>query len=577
MIHVQLEQLSHSYGIRDILQDIHLDIRQGDRIGLVGRNGEGKSTLMRLIGGIEAPERGAVTTFCNLAYVPQSMEHHHAELVSDWFAKQNLVPDLQIAKELGLREHIWELPIAQLSGGEQTKLALIAALGRRPDLLLLDEPTNHLDLDALRHLEQWLASAKIALLVISHDRRFLDAVTNKTWALDACKVTVYPGSYSKYAAWTAQEEERVQKEYDDYLKVKARLEEAVAKKRQWAAKGEKGRPATDTFARCLKGADWKSAANMVKSAKAIERRLEALEPQEKPEQRLTANVRFLEIAEAERPVLIRGEGVTFGYGERRLFEKSDFEVERTDRIALVGPNGAGKSTLLKLFAGALLPDAGSIRITPTAQLGYFDQVFATLDGRKTLLQDLLDLPNIDATTARVFLGSFLFKGDDVFRPLSTLSHGERVRYVFVKLILARKNTLILDEPSNHLDIMTRERIEAALADYPGALVCASHDRYFLEKMTNKVWELRGGKLTVHPYGFKEYWARRYEQDRKPSAKAKRKERRQQLQYDLLVLEMRLTRLLGELSMQQEEQKKRDLDQEFLLLSRQARLIREELA
>ncbi|PWK16560.1 ribosomal protection-like ABC-F family protein [Tumebacillus permanentifrigoris] len=572
MMLMQTTKLGHSYGTREVLKNIELEIHTGDRIGLVGRNGEGKSTLLRLLAALEQPETGCVAPYGTIAYVPQSLEEVEELTVAAWLATQQADITRHAAKELGLRDHIWELPIAQLSGGEQTKIALLAALSHQPDLLLLDEPTNHLDLDAVQLLEKKLRSAKVSLVVISHDRRFLDEVTNQTWALKDCAVTCYPGNYSQYAAWVAAEEERLQHNYTEYVKEKDRLADAIERKRQWAAKGEKGRVATDSFARCLKGGDKKTAANMYSKAKALERRMEKLEPAEKPEQKLVAKVRFLDITTTERPVLLRGEGVQFRYGERLILDKLDFEVSKDDRIALVGPNGTGKSTLLKLLTQQLTLEQGNIRVTPSATLGYFDQVFDSLNLNSSLLDDLLYLPNMDNTTARLFLGSFLFRGDDVFRKLSTLSYGERVRYVFVKLILCRSNTLILDEPSNHLDLVTREKLEEALEEYPGAMIIASHDRYFLEKMSNKVWEIRDGKLIVHPYGFKQYW----EQRNKPAVEPNKKQQRQNLRDELLLLETRLSQLSFELGIITDAVQKQELDSEFISLSRQANQIRAQL-
>ncbi|KEO81307.1 ribosomal protection-like ABC-F family protein [Tumebacillus flagellatus] len=572
MMLLQTMNLSQSYGTRDVLKNIELELHAGDRIGLVGRNGEGKSTLMRLLAGTEQPEEGQVYFYGSVAYVPQSLEEFQEQTVSDWLALQNVTITESAAKEMGLRDHIWELPIAQLSGGEQTKVALLAALGTKPDLLLLDEPTNHLDLDAVQLLEKKLRAANVSLLVISHDRRFLDNVTNKTWALKACAVTPYPGTYSQYAQWVASEEERIAHNYQEYVKERDRLEEAIERKRQWAERGEKGRKPTDTFTRCLIAGDKSTAANMFAKAKALEKRLSKLEPEEKPENKLVAKVRFWEIVTSERPVLMRGENVTFRYGERAILRNIGFEVHKNDRIALVGPNGMGKSTLLKLLTGQLEAERGNIRITPTATLGYFDQVFDSLNLERSLLDDLLDLPNMDNTTARLFLGSFLFRGDEVFRKLATLSYGERVRYVLVKLILSRFNTLVLDEPSNHLDIATRENLEEALDDYPGAFLVASHDRYFLEKMTNKVWEIRDGQLIVHPMGFKEYM----EQKNQPVAAPGKKQLKKQLQDELLLLETRLSQLSFQLSTATDAAEKQQLDTEFITLSRQANQLRNQL-
>lgn len=570
MLYLSIEKLGHSYGVRELFHHVDLEVRRGDRIGFVGRNGEGKSTLIRLLAGLEEPESGQVRTFCRMAYVPQAVEAAPGQLVQEWLAAQGVTVQASVLQELGLRATALGLPLASLSGGEQTKVALAAAMSGDPELLLLDEPTNHLDVEALRKLEAWFKRKGLTLVVISHDRRFLDEVTNTTWAIDRGQVTTYPGNYSAYANWVAQEQARVAHEYETYLKEKDRLEEAVRQKQLWAQKGEKGRIPTDTFARIKKGADWASAARMAVAAKAIEKRLDRLQPEEKPEHRLEAKLSFLDFQLSARPVLIQGTGVTFGYADRPLLQATDFQVGRGDRIALVGPNGAGKTTLLQLLTGALTPQAGTIRVTPTATLGYFDQVFASLPLEKTLLDDLLGLPDIDATTARVFLGSFQFRRDDAFKKLGMLSYGERVRYVFVKLILSRPNTLLLDEPSNHLDIATREELESSLADYPGAMLCASHDRYFLERLTNKVWELRDGRLTVHPYGYREYLERQNQPA--PSKKA----RRQHVQNELLVLETRIAWLSGELHAVTEASQKAELEREFLQASRTARELRQQL-
>ncbi|ARU60842.1 hypothetical protein CBW65_06845 [Tumebacillus avium] len=579
MVLLQAHELYQSIGTKELIQHVDLEIRSGDRIGLIGPNGEGKSTLMRMLAGVDEPESGTLLTSCITGYIPQSMEGDGSLKVTDWFARQDVLPNLEIAKELGVGDHVWERPVESLSGGEQTKIALLAALSVRPELLLLDEPTNHLDLDAVRWLEKTLKKLKVALVVISHDRRFLDEVTNTTWELKKGKLTAFPGNYTHYAAWVESERERIEQEYSEYLKEKGRLEEAITRKQQWAAKGAKGRKATDSFARHLKAIDQARVLKTHSTVKAMQRRLDDMEPEEKPEQRLVAKVRFLDIEEAERPVLVRGEEISFGYEERRLLTDVNFEVEKQDRIALIGPNGAGKTTLLKMFTGELAPQEGQLRVTPTANLGYFDQVFATLNLERSLLDDLLQLDGMDRTTARIFLGSFLFRDDEVFRKLSTLSYGERVRYVFVKLILSRTNTLVLDEPSNHLDIVTREKVEEALSDYPGAVICASHDRYFLEKLTNKVWELRDGKLTVHPYGFKEYWERQQEQKspKQPGkGKKEQKQNKQLLKDEILQIETRLAQLSWELSTVLDAVKKGELDREFIDLSRRRNGLRAEL-
>jgi ATPase subunit of ABC transporter with duplicated ATPase domains len=572
MMLMHAQNLVHFYGIREILKNVDVEIHRGDRIGLVGPNGEGKSTLMRILAGVEQPEEGHVVCYGSLAYVPQALETPEGLLVSEWLTAQEVTLQGSLMKELGLSEHVFDLPTQSLSGGEQTKIALLAALARETDMLLLDEPTNHLDMGTVEWLEKRLKSSRTALLVISHDRRFLDEVTKTTWELKKCAVTPYPGSYKQYAEYVAMEEERIRHDYEEYEKKKEQLEEAVRRQMQWADKGNKGRKATDSFARCLKAGDQKSAQRLVHKAKAMERRLERLEPKEKPENRIAVNASFLGIPESERPVLIRGEEVTFAYEGRKILDRATFEVERGDRIALVGPNGAGKSTLLKMFSGHLVPQTGQLRITPTAQLGYFDQVFETLDLDHTLLDDVLDLDGLDKTTARLFLGSFLFKGDEVFRQLSSLSYGERVRFVFAKLILSRANTLILDEPSNHLDIGTREKIEESLLDYPGAFVCASHDRYFLEKMANKVWELQDGRLKVYPCGFSEYLERKKEEQEGPKTLTK-KQRQQKIREELLVLETRIANLSWELSTILDAAKKQEMEQEFIRISRQANQLR----
>jgi ATPase subunit of ABC transporter with duplicated ATPase domains len=583
MMLLQAKGISHSIGVKELLKGVDVEVHRGERIGLIGANGEGKSTMMKLLAGLEQPEEGMVIPYGKIAYVPQSLEADGGTLVEEWLAARNVVPQPLLVKEFGLREDVWARPLGSLSGGEQTKIALLAALSEEPELLLLDEPTNHLDLEAVQWLERTLRGLKIGMLVISHDRRFLDEVTTVTWELKQGKVTVFPGSYRHYAAWVEQERARVEKQYEEYLKEHERLEEAIRRKTQWAEQANKGRRATDTFARILKASDQARAAKMSRGVKAIEKRLESLEPKEKPERRLWVNPKFLQIDLSQQAVLVRGEGITFGYGERVLLDQVDFEVERSDRIALVGPNGVGKSTLLKLLSGAWEPQRGRLRVTPSATLGYFDQVFAELDLGRSLLDDLLLLDGVDATTARLFLGSFLFRNDEVFKPLSALSYGERVRYVFVKLILSRANTLVLDEPSNHLDLATREKLEEALLEYPGAIVVASHDRHFLEKMTNKVWEIRDGKLTVHPFGYREYVERRQAGEVLSAAgsaaavaEKKGKKSKREMKEELLRIETRLAQLSWELMTVSDAGKKLEMDEEYLQLSRERNRLRREI-
>ncbi|MDQ0193764.1 ribosomal protection-like ABC-F family protein [Paenibacillus wynnii] len=559
--------ICHFFGAREILKNLDFKIEKGESIGLIGKNGEGKSTLLRILAGVDQPDAGRLSNGFKVAYVPQSLDTDVHQVVHQWLNNNQQDMDPEIIEGLRMPEYIWNLPVNNLSGGEQTKVLLLSALSQPSDLLLLDEPTNHLDMNTVLWLEKKLISLKQSVIIVSHDRRFLDEVTKTTWELKEGEINKFSGNYSFYMQQNAGTRKRVEKEYNEYLKEKDRLKKSIIRKQIWVSKGERGRRQTDSFSKNLKTADGKSAAKMANAIKAMKHRLEQLEPTEKPDIKREVTARFLDIDPLKRMILVRGEDVSFGYEQQLLLKQVNFQVTKNARIGLIGLNGSGKSTLLKIIAGQLKPQRGTVSLTPAAQVGYLDQMLADLQTDQSLFDNIMTIAGMDASTARLYLGAFLFQKEDVFRKISTLSYGERVRLAILKLILSKVNMLLLDEPTNHLDIFTNEKIEEALEDYPGVIICASHDRYFLDKIANEIWSIHEGRLEIHHCGFKEF----LQKEQKHTAKQDINQN--QVKEEIMLLETRIAQIAWDLSIVNGLEKV-NLDHEFITLSRQAEKLRQ---
>lgn len=520
MICLNIDGISLSFGNKRILENITFSLDESDKLGIIGANGCGKSTLFKLITGEYEPDEGniyisknksigilkqddaflelsendrslsslevMIRSFPELLRDEARLSELEALLHSDSSDKNAFIAEYTALNErfiqngglefrgrcastllrMGFDEDMMNRPFSSLSGGQRTRLALCRELCREPDILMLDEPTNHLDTETLVWLEGFLASYKKCVIVISHDRYFLDRVTGKTLAIEYCKAKLYNGGYSKSMEQRRIDREIAERHYKNQQKEIARQEAYIAQQRAWNR--EKNIIAAESRQKMLD--------KMVK----LER------PKDDP---AGIKIKFSSSIASGNDVLNVKE-LSFGYGSKLILKKISFLVKRNDRLFIAGPNGCGKSTLIKLLLGRLMPTSGYVDTGYNVNIGYYDQENQNLTFSNTVLEELWNTyPTYTELTIRNTLARFRFVGDDVFKLVSELSGGERARLTLAKLILSDVNLLVLDEPTNHLDIDSREALEEALLEFDGTVITVSHDRYFLGKLATRIIEL----------------------------------------------------------------------------------------
>ncbi|EPZ44194.1 ABC-F family ATP-binding cassette domain-containing protein [Alicyclobacillus acidoterrestris] len=541
MIVLQVSHVKKSYDTVDVLLDASLSIRTGDKVGLVGGNGAGKSTLVRIVTGQEQPDAGQVTwrEGTTVGYVAQFVDtsedksvyafvaeaRAHLEQMEQELRKlERQMADQAIYEDearfaqvstaydtlsrrfedeggyawqtdirrvlagLQFPKEMHDMPVSSLSGGQKTRLSLARLLATGPDLLVLDEPTNYLDTETLTWLEQYLKGYSGSVLVVSHDRYFLDQVTTHTVELAQGTTTSYTGNYEAYME----------------QKMEARLQQA----KQFAHQQEEIAKLETFIAKNL------ARASTTKRAQSRRKMLERMDRIEQPD---TDPAKVHLAFSANRPSgrdVLQVNDLAIGYGETVLARNVSFRLERGMRLAILGPNGVGKSTLMKTLLHQLKPLHGSIDVGQHVQFGYYDQEQTDLNPSKTVLSQVWDEhPNMDRTTVRGALAQFLFRGSDVDKPVSGLSGGERSRLNLCRLMLQRANTLFMDEPTNHLDIPSKEALESALIDYDGTLLFISHDRYFIDAIATHVGVLSKDGLTLYIGNYTDYREKSAENDR----------------------------------------------------------------
>jgi ATP-binding cassette subfamily F protein 3 len=484
---LQAHEVRKDYGAFEVLRGASLQLYRGEKVGLIGRNGCGKSTLLRLLTGRECPDDGCVThTPADLliASLPQTSDHLSGLTLADALAEPSAgepAPPWEqerVLAGLGLSHLSPDRPAATLSGGEKRRLMLARVLLSDADLVLLDEPTNHLDLGMLAWLEQFVLRSRQSFLMVSHDRRFLDRAVDRLYELEEGRLTPYAGGYSLYSRQKQQALERQELRYREQQEQIQALQEFIRRQLCLAGGIQEGpKRGRDFYGRVSK--------KVAQQARAAQSRLDRLERIEAPRPAPGIQARFgAQHRSGEWVIEARGVGMRFG--ERTLFRDLDLDVTYGERWGVLGPNGSGKTTLLRILVGQQEPTEG--RVTPGASLQpvYLAQESENLDPEATVLDELLAARNLSHTEARTLLACVLFRRDEVFKRVGSLSAGERVRLALARAMVSGANLMVLDEPTNHLDIAARERMEEALAAYPGTLLLVSHDRYLLDRLANRL-------------------------------------------------------------------------------------------
>ena len=520
MIAINASELTLRFGTTCVLEKVSFSLDESDKLGIIGSNGSGKTSLLKIITGEydategevyiskgktvgilsqygafdDADDDGGTAIEHMIAAFPElvSMEQRlslleallgdesdprhssytaeysdlHARFIADG-GLEFRSRSRSILLKLGFDEDAINRPVKLLSGGQRTRLALAVELAREPDILMLDEPTNHLDIETLGWLENYLVQYKKCVMIISHDRYFLDRVTNKTLSIEHHRAKLYNGNYTKSMEQRRVDREIYEKHYRDQQKEIAHHEAYIAQQKRW------------------------NRERNIVAAESRQKLLDKMEKLDAPESEERAiRLKFTSAIPSGNDVLTTKK-LSMSFGQNKLFDSLDFLVKRGDRLFITGPNGCGKSTLIKLIMGRLAAASGKIEMGYNVEIGYYDQENQNLDESKTVIDELWDAyPDLTEHKIRSTLAWFKFFGDDVFKKVSVLSGGERARLTLSKLILSHMNLLVLDEPTNHLDIDSKEALEAALEQFDGTIIAVSHDRYFIEKLATRIIRLK---------------------------------------------------------------------------------------
>src|SRR2546421_6205371 len=514
---LRVDRVSVTFGATEVLGDLTFQVEPRRRLGIVGANGSGTPSLLNAFSGDVTPTAGSLTLAPRprTAYLAQELEagphesvyadalHSRPDIIGlrgrlegleaamaqasgpeqvrlvedygqiqheyerlDGYAFDNRVAE--VLHGVGLTESDQALPPSALSGGQRRRLALARLLLQDADLLLLDEPTNHLDLEAIEWLEDFLRQSRAGMLIVSHDRRFLEHTADDILELQAGSGEWYPGNYRQYLRLRRERPALRQKEYDAQQEYIARTEEFIRRYK---------------------------AGQRAREARGRQTRLDRLARVAPPADDQQIRIRLK--ASVTSDLIFQSDGLRLGYGKRELLTTSAFTVSAGERVAIVGPNGSGKTSLLKALLGELRPLSGRVKLGPRVTVRYYDQHLADLDPAKTVLTELQDAFGLPEETLRTFLGRLLFSGDDAFKTIRSLSGGEKSRVALAKLMLDDAGLLLLDEPTNHLDIPAQEMLEEALQDFEGTILFVSHDRYFIDAIATRLWVVGDGAVTMH--------------------------------------------------------------------------------
>ena len=529
MIQLALNNIKKSYGVNDILKNVTFEVRDRDRIGIVGENGCGKTTLFKTITGEEELDGGIISkgtknigyleqipnydqnlkvsqiikfAFSNIYKIEEEMheleEKMQKEVIDSDLKKYSKLQEKyelqdgykttekynRICKGLKFTDEFVNKKFSVLSGGEKTIALLAKILLENHNLLLLDEPTNHLDMESIKWLEEYLNEYDGAVVIISHDRYFLDKVVNKIVEIDDGISTLYDGNYTNFTKLKEEKEIQLFEQYKSQQKIIKAMKESIHRLREY-------------------GAVSKTPEKFYKRAKAIQKRLDSLEKIEKPKEKNNIKLNLVEGSRSGNEV-IKAKKITKKYDDKIIFDKASLDIYYKEKVALIGNNGAGKTTFIKCLLGKENLEDGKLILGSNTSIGYLEQQVKFENEEETVLDYFRDGYKITEEDARKYLAKFMFYGETVYKTLESLSGGERSRIRLAKMIYSNINFLILDEPTNHLDIYSIEVLEEALLNYKGTILIVSHDRYFIDKIANKIIELKDGKFNSYIVNYTEY-------------------------------------------------------------------------
>jgi macrolide transport system ATP-binding/permease protein len=543
---MKIRGIQKSFNEKQILKNADLDIKQDSRIGLVGNNGAGKTTLANLIYGRIAPDQGTIETFnrsVNIGYLKQSTEYSINELEDTYSLAENGL--FQLSSKLGLNKEVdWSNPDwGKLSGGEKLKISLASVWASRPELLILDEPTNHLDLQGVEWLINELKAFKGAVIIISHDRYFLDRTVTEIIEIEAGSTNLFKGNYSSYRSEKEKLYEIQLHQYEIQQKHKQQIEQQMANLKSWSEKAHRDstKQGTSSERRQIGYKEYhrmkaKKMDNQIKSK--MKRLNQELEKNEVKAPKEEAQVRFeFQHSRKKGKRILEASELSKSFGSRCLFEKSHFYMNHGERIALLGKNGSGKTTLIKVLLGEEPATSGEVWVSETIRVGYLSQDVSDLPPFKTALEytGLTDRESIGK--ARTIFANIGLTEEKLIVPISQLSLGERTRVKLVMMLLGEIDLLILDEPTNHLDLASRESLEKTLLNFQGSILVVSHDVYFQEKISNKLLLIDNGKIYRKEFGMKEF------NTKKTASETGSKDSEEQL----MVLQNEINAIIGRLS------------------------------
>lgn len=569
-MNILIQNLGKDYNAKIVFENINGKVNEGEKIGLIGANGIGKTTLVKLISGREGADRGSISISpdrAKIVYLSQSLNEYNEEEFYRNSEKHSA--DLKkLMQQIGIEEESLGRPADTLSGGEKTKLMLSNVLLEASDLLILDEPTNHLDIESISFLEKIINNIPKTMIIISHDRYFLDKTVNKIWELTKNELREYTGNYQSYKEQKEIEQRNIQKEYEKQQREIKHLNEIIIEKKQWFEKAHNAAGQNDFYRA--------KAKKHISVMRSKEKQLDRIKEKEieKPREEISPCFQIINknIINMKLPhYIMEVNKLKKCFGKKQVLQSVSFQLCKGDKTAVTGRNGSGKTTLLRIINGIDRDYEGKIYINPSIKTAYFSQQLENLSYDKSILDNLLD-EGVTAQEARTLLASLLFRGDDVFKNVGVLSLGERCRVSIARIILSGANLLILDEPTNYMDIVSKEKIEEVLKLFKGSIIFVSHDRYFMNAIANRIFELEDGKIKIFDGNYDFYLTKKQEN----AAAENSAENYKSIRDNIAKLECELAFLSGKLDEKLEEEEKQQLNDKFLKTAKELRRLKEKI-